>query len=554
MSDAAAGSVRIAFHNFHSAVEAAVGTALLAAVRAAGLGLDSECGGRGTCGGCRVRFLEGVPPPTAEDRLLLEPAAIEEGWRLACQAIAESDCRILLPEIASAGPIRILTEARAPARPAPRRGRRLVGYGAAVDIGTTTVVCYLVDLAQARQLSVASFANPQRAFGADIVSRIVYAHRGPAQLAQTRDCLVSAIEEHLAGLCARHDVPIQAVRTLTAVGNLTMMHLFRGVDPWPLGVAPYQPVFTEAPPLAGVELGFRHLTQAWVKLLPGIGGQLGSDAVAGLMALGLARRSRPALFIDLGTNGEIVVLSRRLAAGCSCAAGPAFEGVHISCGMAAVPGAVERVEDEDGRLRLDTLDGAPPLGLCGSGLADAVGILLRRGILLPSGRLLAPDQLPAELPPDLRDRLRQDNGQRRFVLYEDGRGRTIALTQSDIREVQLAKAAMRTGVEVLLEETGLQPEDLEAVFVGGAFGSSIRAESLLTLGVLPAALRGRIHSAGNVAGMGAKLALIFPQRFAEARCLARRLRHVPLGGRADFHSRFARHLRFPDLPVGRQVA
>jgi len=542
------GSVRIVLHNFHSEVEALVGTTLLAAVRAAGLGLDSECGGRGTCGGCRVRFLEGVPPPAPEDRLLLGPAAIEEGWRLACQVLTASDCRILMPEVAPAGAIRILTEATAPAGPAarPPLAERLVGYGAAVDIGTTTVVCYLVDLPHARQVDVASFANPQSVFGADVISRIVYAHQGPAQLAETRDCLVSAIEEHLAGLCSRHGLPIEAVHTLTAVGNLTMMHLFRGVDPWPLGVAPYQPVFTEAPPLAGVRLGFRRLARARVKLLPGVGGHLGSDAVAGLVALGLARRSRPCLFIDLGTNGEIAILSRRLAVGCSCAAGPAFEGVHISCGMAAVPGAVERVGDEDGRLRLDTIDGAPPLGLCGSGLADAVAILLRRSLLLPTGRLLAPDQLPADLSPELRGRLRQEDGQRRFVLYEDGASGTIALTQPDIRQVQLAKAAIRTGVEVLLEETALQPEDIEGVFVGGAFGSSVRAESLLALGVLPAALRGRIHSAGNVAGMGAKLALIFPERFAEARRLARRLRHVQLGGRPNFQSRFARHLRFLD--------
>jgi uncharacterized 2Fe-2S/4Fe-4S cluster protein (DUF4445 family) len=548
MSDPEARPVRIVLQNFRSEVEAPLGTTLLAAVQAAGLGLDAECGGRGTCGGCRVRFLEGAPPPAPEDHLLLEPAAIKSGWRLACQVVLATDCRILIPEVTPAGAIRILTEAAAPAGVAarPPSGERLTGYGAAVDIGTTTVVCYLVELAQARQLDVASFANPQQAFGADVISRIVYAHRGPAQLAETRDCLVAAIEEHLVGLCSRHGLPIEAVHTLTAVGNLTMMHLFRGVDPWPLGVAPYQPVFTEAPPLAGSELGFRRLAGTRVKLLPGVGGHLGSDAVAGLVALGLAHRTRPALFIDLGTNGEIVILSRRLAAGCSCAAGPAFEGVHISCGMAAVPGAVERVGDEDGRLQLDTIGGAPPLGLCGSGLADAVAVLLRQGLLLPTGRLLAPDQLPAELSPELRGRLRQENGQRRFVLYEDGASASIFLTQPDIRQVQLAKAAIRTGVEVLLEETALQPEGIDVVFVGGAFGSSVRAESLLALGVLPEALRGRIHSAGNVAGMGAKLALMFPERLADARRVARRLRHVQLGGRADFQERFSGHLGFPN--------
>ena len=543
--------MRIVLHNFRSEVEAAVGTTLLEAVQAAGLGLDAECGGRGTCGGCRVRFLEGTPPPAPEDELLLEAAAIKEGWRLACQVVLKTDCRILIPEVAPAGAIRILTEATAPAGARASAGPRLTGYGAAVDIGTTTVVCYLVDLAQARQLDVASFANPQQVFGADVISRIMYAHRGTAQLAETRDCLVSAIEERVAALCSRHDLPVEAVHTLTAVGNLTMMHLFRGVDPWPLGVAPYQPVFTQAPPLPGSELGFRRLAGTKVKLLPGVGGHLGSDAVAGLVALGLAHRGRPALFIDLGTNGEIAILSRRLAAGCSCAAGPAFEGVHISCGMAAVPGAVERVGDEDGRLQLDTIGGAPPLGLCGSGLADAVAVLLRRRLLLPTGRLLAADQLPRDLSSELRGRLRQEDGpdgrsHRRFVLYEDSASGSIFLTQADIRQVQLAKAAIRTGVEVLLEETDLRPDDIDAVFVGGAFGSSVRAESLLALGVLPGALRGRIHSSGNVAGMGAKLALIFPERFADARRIARRLEHVQLGGRADFQSRFAEHLGFPD--------
>jgi uncharacterized 2Fe-2S/4Fe-4S cluster protein (DUF4445 family) len=219
--------------------------------------------------------------------------------------------------------------------------------------------------------------------------------------------------------------------------------------------------------------------------------------------------------------------------------------------MAAVPGAVERVGEEDGRLQLDTIGGAPPLGLCGSGLADAVAILLRRGLLLPSGRLAAPDQLPAGLSPELRDRLRLDDGpdgriHRRFVLHEDGASAAISLTQPDIRQVQLAKAAIRTGVEVLLEETALGPEDIDGVFVGGAFGSSVRAESLLTLGVLPEALRGQIHSAGNVAGMGAKLALMFPERFEDARRVAHRLEHVQLGGRSDFQERYSRHLRFAD--------
>ena len=540
--------VRVVLHGFQSEIDVQRGGNLLAAVRAAGLGIDSECGGRGTCGACRVRFLEGAPPAAPEDNLLLGDAAVKAGWRLACQASVESDCRIVIPALAPAATLRILTEAAVPESAKERRGgRRLAtGYGAAIDIGTTTVVCYLVDLAQARQVGVTAFANPQQAFGADVVARIVYAHQGSERVAEVQSCLVRAIEEHLLELCSQHSVSLDTVSNLTAVGNLTMMHLFRGVDPWPLGVAPYRPVFTETPPVTAGVLGFRRLAHARVKLLPGVGGQIGSDAVAGLLALGLAGWRKPSLFIDLGTNGEIVVLSRRMAVGCSCAAGPAFEGVHISSGMAAVAGAVERVEEEDGRLRLDTIDGGPPLGLCGSGLADAVAVLLCRGLILPSGRFLGPGQAPADVPSDLRARLREDEGQRRFVLHQGELGKPILLTQADIRQVQLAKAAIRTGAESVLEEAGVEPESIERVFVGGAFGSSMWAESLLALGMLPEALRGRIHPVGNVAGMGAKLALIFPERLREAVRLARRIRHVSLAEKSDFSSRFAAYLGFPE--------
>jgi uncharacterized 2Fe-2S/4Fe-4S cluster protein (DUF4445 family) len=541
--------VRVVLHGFQSEIDVERGGNLLAAVRAAGLGIDSECGGRGTCGDCRIRFLEGAPPAAPEDNLLLGDAAVKAGWRLACQASVECDCRIVIPALAPAPALRILAEAAVPESGRERRaGRRLAtGHGAAIDIGTTTVVCYLVDLARACQVGVAAFANPQQAFGADVVARIVYAHQGGERVTEVQSCLVAAIEEHLVDLCSRHGVSLETLSNLTAVGNLTMMHLFCGVDPWPLGVAPYRPVFTETPPVTAGVLGFRRLAHTRVKLLPGVGGQIGSDAVAGLLALGLAGWRKPSLFIDLGTNGEIVVLSRRVAVGCSCAAGPAFEGVHISSGMAAVAGAVERVEEEDGRLRLDTIDGGPPLGLCGSGLADAVTVLLCRSLILPSGRLLGPGQVPADVASDLRARVREDGGQRRFVLYEDELRKPILLTQADIRQVQLAKAAIRTGAESVLEEAGVEPESIERVFVGGAFGSSMRAESLLALGMLPEALRGRIHPVGNVAGMGAKLALIFPERLRAAARLARRIRHVSLAEKPDFSSRFASHLGFPEL-------
>ncbi len=517
------------------------------AIRLAGLALESECGGRATCGTCRIHFLDGAPAASAEDRLLLGNSAVAQGWRLACQTTLTDDCRIALPAAAAEGELRILTEAYGLAEgPTAAPPGRACTYGAAVDVGTTTVVCYLLDLGHARQVDAVSFVNPQYRFGPDVISRIVYAHEGKENLLEARRCLVEAVDEALAALCARHRAPLRSFSRITVVGNPTMLHILCAVDPWPLGVVPYQPVFTETPAVAAGEVGFRRLAGAELVPLPGVAGHLGADAVAGLVALGLPRRRGLFLFIDMGTNGEMVLVSDHDAVGASCAAGPAFEGVHISSGMAALPGAIEWVDENDGCLALKTIDGAKPRGICGSGLVDAAALLVRRRILAAGGRLRAPTDLPPGLPPDLRRRLRDDTEGRRFLLYESAAGPPVSLTQRDVREVQLAKAPIRVGVEVLLEEVGAHPEDVDEVFVAGAFGSSVRPDGLVTLGILPAAMVGRIHPVGNVAGMGAKVALASEERLDEARQLARRIRHVELMLRQDFHTRFADHIPFPE--------
>lgn len=539
--------LRVAVDGLDLEIQVAAGTSLLDALRSGGIAVDSECGGRGTCGECRVHFLQGAPPPTVEDAALLSQDDLAAGWRLACLTFLSADCRVAIPQrIARArrAGLHILTEATA--APAARaEERRRPGYGLAVDVGTTTVVCYLMDTAAALQLGVASFANPQSAFGPDVVSRIAYAHRGPAELRELQRRLVSHLEKSFASLCRSAGVSPGAVSMITAAGNMTMMHLLRGVDPWPLGVAPYEPVFTELPPFPARELGFKRFGGCELQILPGVGGHVGSDIVAGVLGLDLARLPGLSLFIDLGTNGEVVLASKRTLAGASCAAGPAFEGVHISSGMPALPGAIERVDEEDGRLQLDTIDRAKPAGLCGTGLIDAVALLLRRGLILPSGRFLAPAQAPDALPLDLRRRLREDGGERRFVLVEEGPRGDVAVTQQDIREVQLAKAAVRATIDLLLREAGLEPEAIDAVFVAGGFGSFLRSESILALGIVPEGVRGRIHAAGNTAGLGAKLALVYPDRLREAHRLARRMRHVELVSREDFRQAFADSMTFP---------
>ena len=537
--------LHVALEGLGLEVQVVPGISLLDAVRSAGLALDSECGGRGTCGECRVRFLQGPPRPTVEDAALLSQEELDEGWRLACQTFLAADCRIALPQrVAHARrrKIRILTDAAG----LPVSGQpTLSGYGIAVDVGTTTVVCYLMDLARALQIGVASFANPQSAFGPDVISRITYAHRGLAELRELQRRLVSHLDRNFASLCKGAGIAPESVSRVTAVGNMTMMHLLRGVDPWPLGVAPYEPVFLELPPFPAHELGFKRFRDAEMHILPGVGGHVGSDVVAGVMGLDLTRRPDISLYMDLGTNGEVVLCSKKALAGASCAAGPAFEGVHIHSGMPAFPGAIERVDEEDGRLQLDTIGDADALGLCGSGLVDAVALLLRCGLLRPSGRLVAPQQVPAEVPDDLRRRVEEDATGRRFLLSRDGSRGDVVVTQRDVREVQLAKAPVRATIDLLLAGAHLKPEAIDDVFVAGGFGSAVRSESLLALGVVPEEVRGRVHAVGNTAGFGAKLALVYPERLEETHRLARQIRHVELVSREDFRQAFAAHIPFP---------
>ncbi|MBI5285236.1 MAG: DUF4445 domain-containing protein [Chloroflexi bacterium] len=540
--DAARSEVTIRLAGFDTEIAAAPGTSLLAAVRSAGMDVDADCAGRGTCGLCAVRFLMGAPPAGGDDEAVLGADSIADGWRLACQSYVSMSCTVSLTPPATRGSMHILADG-AEARPRDRGLHRRAGWGAAIDLGTTTVVCYLMDLSRARQAGVAAFANPQRRFGQDIISRIAYAHESPEQLARLQAMLVGAIDEALAGLCSERGIARRELQAVTVAGNPTMLHLLAGIDPWPLGVAPFEPAFHESFTVASADLGFTRITAA-VEILPLVAGHLGADAVAGIAALGLTRRPGLSLFIDLGTNGEIALADAGDAVGCSVAAGPAFEGGQISCGMAALPGAIRRVDEEDGRLRLDVIGGGAARGLCGSGLTDITALLLSRGGISPSGKMAAPGSVPASAPRYVRNGLRCGDDGVRFVLSEDAEP-VVALSAHDVREVQLAKAAVRTGIDVLLEERGALPDQVDDVYLAGAFGSSIRPDSLLALGMLPPQLRGCIRPAGNTAGVGAKLALTYEESIDEARRLARTMRHIELMSRPDFQDRFAANIAFP---------
>jgi uncharacterized 2Fe-2S/4Fe-4S cluster protein (DUF4445 family) len=422
-------------------------------------------------------------------------------------------------------------------------------FAVATDVGTTTLVSLLLDLNTGRELAVASRLNPQTRFGDDVLSRIVYAGQRPGGLQELQETVVQAIDEMIGELCAEAGVCRERIYELTFSGNTTMQQVLCGVDPRPLAMVPFVPTAGRGLLLSAAELGFHIHVRGRAYVLPVIGGFVGGDTVAGILATSLAEVRGPTLFVDIGTNGEIVLCAGGKLSAASTAAGPAFEGARISQGMRGSTGAIEKVVVVD-RLRANVIGNVPPIGLCGSGLIDAAAELLRHGLLTPRGRLQTPDQLPDALLPDLLQRVIRHEDQVGFLLAsaaETGNGRPIVLTQRDIRELQLATGAIRAGIAILLRRAGLEPGDLKAVLIGGGFGNFIRRSNAQRIGLLPWGIaRHSISYQGNTSLAGARLTALSRQARGIAEDLARRTEHVDLSTDRDFHATFAESMVFPD--------
>jgi uncharacterized 2Fe-2S/4Fe-4S cluster protein (DUF4445 family) len=471
------------------------------------LGVEFPCGGRGRCRGCRVRVLAGELPVTPEDQRLLGPERLAQGWRLACRARADTDLTLELAQWETP----ILSD-ETPVAFTPRPGR-----GAAVDVGTTTVVAQLLDLATGHVLGVRSALNAQARHGADIMSRLEFALAEPGRAELTR-----LIREQIGALLA--DLLAAApsrgpLLDVVLVGNTVMHHLFSGLPVAPLAHYPFEPVDPGLQEFRGAALGWDFAGAARVSFLPCPGGFVGSDILAGILATGLDRSERPAMLVDLGTNGEIVVGNRTRLVCASTAAGPAFEGARLAMGMRAATGAISAVSLGDGAWQVTVLGGAEPRGICGSGLVDAVACGLETGRILPSGRLVGGPTLPLAGP--------------------------VELTQADLRELQLAKGAIAAGIHLLLERLGLQPADLARVWLAGAFGNYISRASARRIGLLPFPVE-QVEPAGNTALRGAKQVLCgahgLDRNFADLRA---RLEHVPLKDDPRFQEAFVAAMGFP---------
>ena len=607
--ETAPGRIDLIFEPNERRVRVPPGVTLFDAASWNGIAIDSTCGGHGTCKKCKIRVLDGAVPVTPLDIRAFSPDELRGGWRLACRVLAETDARVEVPPLmtrpkaATVGVGRqvilrpavqkrylelgepsltdqmtdmervlariddlelrvdlhalrsvgrvlraadyqitavIVDEVLIDIEPGDTTGRVC---GIAFDLGTTTVVATLLDLSTGTPVAVDSMLNQQQPFGADVITRISAVMMDPAALARLSGLAHDTLAELARSVCDPAEVYEVAV-----AGNATMTHIALGIDPEPLGVAPFIMSTRLYPEILAADLGIGVHPRARAVVFPAFGAYVGGDITAGLLASGMDRDSRTRLFVDIGTNCEIVLGNREWLLATAAPAGPAFEGAAIRCGMRAADGAIEVVSMTPEAIELKVIGDAEPAGLCGSGLVDAVTSLVRLGLLDGSGRLV-PQEQAAELAPGLASRLTMLGQERVFVLHWRGEPGDVAasiyLSQRDVRELQFAKAAIATGWQILCEEAGLAPGDIQQVLLAGSFGSYLSPANAIRIGLVPKLPAARVVSAGNVAGEGAKMALLSVRERAGGLALLEEVRYVELSDRADFNDRFVDQLAFP---------
>ncbi|TMG32930.1 MAG: DUF4445 domain-containing protein [Chloroflexi bacterium] len=599
--------LEVRYQPFDKTTRVPPGTTLFSAAHWIGLPIDSTCGGRGTCGKCKVQVLEGGAEITTADRKQLRPGELEAGWRLSCQAKVYEDTTVSVPELlrvpkaATMGvnrlvlldpnvrkvyveltepsledqrsdverlrdaltaegfdmksDLRVLRTLPAILRAAEFKVTAVLGgdqliavepddtreqsYGVAFDLGTTTVVGTLMNLRTGMAEAVRSTLNGQAPFGADVISRISHGMQGDEAKDELREAIQRTMNGILAELYEAAGVDRNRLYEMVIVGNATMLHLLLGIDATPISMMPFTPAFREPLYLPARDVGLDIHPAGYVQTLPVIGAYVGADIVAGVIATGLAREDKLRVFVDVGTNGEIVLGSVKRVLCTAAPAGPAFEGSQIRCGMRATDGAIEGVTLTD-HVELQVIGGdIPPKGICGSGLVDTVAQLRLAGLLDAGGKMRSREEVP-EHP--LSDRLITVDGVRGFLLAEN-----VYLSQRDVRELQFGKGSIATGIKVLMDVMGVTAADLDEVLLGGSFGSYLNPESAKIIGLVPPVDVDRILSVGNTAGEGAKMSLLSFRERQVAFELPEKIEYVELSGRSDFNDSFVSVLAFPEL-------
>ena len=570
-------------------IEVNAGMSVLEAEIRAGLRPDAPCGGLGKCGkclvkingevvkACQVRIGEGetcvvetldragnekiltdgfnrevvFEPGLRMAQVELEKAKTGEkrsDWQRLLDTLAETDGEVepgqMEVDLKLAGELYgmrrdsdewyVIYSRRRILEMRKEAGRRCL---AAFDIGTTTIAGYLLDGADGRTLAVESRMNPQAQYGADVIMRANYAlEHGTEALSM---CVRKAVNEMLGSLAEDAGIRREDVFQVCVVGNTCMHHLFLGISPASLVHAPYTPAVSERLVLNAGDYGLAVQERAELIMLSDIAGYVGADTCGCLLAIRQDQQEEISLMIDIGTNGEIVLGNSKRRIACSTAAGPAFEGAKIACGMRGAEGAIEHAHLEEGRLVCKVIGDGKPTGICGSGLIDIIAGLLEAGVIDETGRLM---EGPRVVQID-------DNTKTAYLLAgpsESGNGKPVYLSQKDIREVQLAKGAIAAGIALLAEQMGITLEQIEQVYIAGAFGNYMDPAGACRIGMLPGILKDRIIPVGNAAGEGAKLALLNNEELERAERLARHTEFLELAALPEFQDEFVDQLEFPE--------
>ncbi|OBR91090.1 MULTISPECIES: ASKHA domain-containing protein [Clostridium] len=564
-----------------------------------GIFIDSPCNGKGICGKCKVKVIKGLKKPTPLDIKQLAKEELESGFRLSCNFTINEDTEIVLleknkdmkvlingteqqytldtvvkkkylviekpsindqrddyrrlsdacesddllidlqylPQISN-----LLRETDFNVTASLYKNRLLhlengnclqQNYGLAVDIGTTTIVIYLLNLNDGKVIDIDSRVNNQRSYGADVVSRINFTIENPKGLGILKDNIVSQLNDMIELLCKKNNISEDNIYDIVIVGNTIMIHLLLGLPCENITRSPYIPVVTKALELEAKEIGIK--TKGMVSLLPGISAFVGSDITAGILSCGMLNSEKYSLLLDLGTNGEIALGNKNEVVTCSTAAGPAFEGTNIKHGIGAVKGAISKVDLSRDKI-YETIGNEKPCGICGSGVLDAVAQFVKFGILDEAGRMAGADEVENK---DYQNRIVEVDNMRQFILVQNSiHEESITFTQKDVREVQLAKAAVCAGIKILLKEKNINFNEIEKVYIGGGFGNYMDIESSVDIGMIPKELKGKIESVGNCAGGGAKTYLLSKQIRENAADIINKTTYIELSKRKDFQEYF----------------
>ena len=506
-------------------------------LQGAGVFVDNPCNGKGICGKCKVRVLSGgVSAMTASEERLLKPEEIQRGIRLSCMTEVMGDTEIEL--LSKERKYNVLTKGYMPEF---ERDRFNGGYGVVIDIGTTTVVTALIDLKTGEELANASMINAQKRYGLDVLTRITYEYEHPdCGINDLQQAIVNSINGMIEEACKEADVNREEIREIDVAANCTMMHMLLGADARSIGRSPYKPEFTEAKILPARDIGIEAAKDALLYCLPQVSAYIGADIVAGTYVCELHKERGNVLFIDIGTNGEIVLASKGRLLCCSCAAGPALEGMNISSGMRAAEGAIEDVRITRQGIEVDVIGGQEPAGLCGSGILAVVKELLRTGIVKKTGAFVKKEKLDKA---DYRYPMIRLNGTKReFILFKEPE---LLVTQGDVRQVQLAKGAILSGFTALLGKAGIGMEDLDKVMIAGQFGAHLPAESLIGTGILPKEVEGRLVYVGNSSKTGAYMTLMSGKVKQEIEALAGEMEYMELAETENYERIFTESMIFP---------